>query len=152
MTTEGNSPEILRRDAIFLDLPASSKAEAIEFVGGKLVEFGLVEESYVPAMKLREESFSTFLGNGVSLPHGTFEAKSAVKGTGIVVGQFRDGVDWGDDATAHLVIGLAAANEDHVLVLSQLAEVLQDEELCEQLWTTDNADLVYETLTAEPEE
>ena len=45
------------------------------------------------------------------------------------------------------MIGLAAEGEDHVNVLSALAEVLQDEELCERLWATDDADLVYETLS-----
>lgn len=149
MSTANGGPEILRRDGIFLDQSAASKDEAIEFVGGKLVEFGLVDAPYVPAMKLREESFSTFLGNGVSLPHGTFEAKSSVKGTGIVVAQFKDPINWGDDSMVHLVIGLAADNEDHVKVLSQLAEILQDEELCEKLWKTDDADFVYEILTTE---
>ncbi len=34
-------------------------------------------------------------------------------------------------------------------VLAQLAEVLQDEELCERLWTTDDVDLVYDSLQAD---
>ena len=101
---------------------------------------------YVDGMKLREETVSTYLGNGVAMPHGTFEAKDAVTGTGIVVAQYPDGIDWGA-GTAHLVIGLAAIGDDHVHVLSQMAEVLQDEDLCQELWITKDSDLLFNTLT-----
>ena len=120
--------------------------EAIELVGGRLVDRGVVEASYVDSMKAREENVSTYLGNGVAMPHGTFEAKEAIKGTGIVVAQFPEGIDWGV-GTAHIVIGLAAEGDDHVQVLSQMAEVLQDEELCEQLWTTTDGDFLHATLS-----
>ena len=148
MAVQDTSDEILARDSVYIAKSAASQDEAIEFVGHKLVDLGLVDEPYVPAMKKREESFSTYLGNGVALPHGTFDAKSSVHGTGIVVAQYPDGVAWGDE-TAHLVIGLAATGEDHVNVLAQLAEVLMDEELCEKLWVTDDADEIYEALSAE---
>ena len=137
---------VLDRDAIFLGRSGDDMHEAIEFVGGELVRRGIVGEGYIDGMKQREVAVSTYLGNGVALPHGTFETKSEVKGTAIVVAQYPDGVDWGG-GTAHLVIGLAAVGEDHVNVLSALAEVLQDEELCQQLWTTDDADLIYDTLS-----
>ncbi len=148
MSVRGTSDEILARDSVYVGKQADSQDEAIEFVGGALVDLGLVDAPYVDAMKKREESFSTYLGNGVALPHGTFDAKSSVHGTGIVIAQYPDGVPWGDE-TARLVIGLAATGEDHVNVLAQLAEVLMDEELCEQLWVTDDADLIYRSLQAE---
>ena len=90
---------------------------------------------------------STFLGNGVAMPHGTFESRDWVHSTGIVVAQYPDGIDWGV-GTAHLVIGLGAVGDDHVAVLSHIAEVLQDEEVAEELWTTDNADHLYSVLSA----
>ena len=58
-------------------------------------------------------------------------------------------IDWGP-GTAYLVVGLAAVGDDHVRVLSQLAEILQDEELCEQLAQTGDADFVYDQLSAAP--
>lgn len=148
MAVGRTSGEILARDSIHLGRSAGSQDEAIEFVGAALAELGLVEPSYADSMKRREESFSTYLGNGVALPHGTFDAKDTVSGTGIVIAQYPDGVAWGD-GIAHLVIGLAATGEDHINVLAQLAEVLQDEELCERLWTTDDVDLVYDSLRAD---
>lgn len=137
---------VLARDAIFLGRSGDDQKAAIEFVGGELVKRDVVGRGYIDGMMMRETTVSTYLGNGVALPHGTFETKGEVKGTALVVAQYPEGVSWGDE-TAHLVIGLAAVGEDHVHVLSALAEVLQDEELCEQLWTTDDADLIYDTLT-----
>ena len=121
--------------------------DAIDFVGGELVRRGIVQPGYVPAMKIREETVSTYLGNGVALPHGTFDSKDDIKGTAIIVAQYPQGIKWGEE-TAHLVIGLAAVGDEHVQVLSHIADVLQDEELCEKLWTTDDAQMMYETLVA----
>ncbi len=132
--------EILTRDAVYTDLPEMTKEEAIRFVGNALVERGHVGSSYVDAMLLREETVSTFLGNGVAMPHGTLESKEAVMSTGIVVAQSRSGIDWGV-GTAHLVIGLGAVGDDHILVLSHIADVLQDDDLAEQLWTADGDEL-----------
>lgn len=131
---------LLSRDAIFVDLPVMSKEDAIRFVGNSLVERGHVAPSYVDAMLLREETVSTFLGNGVAMPHGTLESKEAVISTGIVVAQCREGIDWGV-GTAHLIIGLGAIGDDHIQILSHMAEVLQDDELAEELWTADGDEL-----------
>lgn len=140
---------ILAREAMVIGLPSTSMQEAISFVGSLLVERGHVEASYVDGMLEREQTVSTFLGNGVAMPHGTFESRDAVLRTGIVVAQYPDGVDW-VAGTAHLVIGLAATGDDHVAILSHIAEALQDEEVAEQLWTTTDTDFLLETLTANP--
>ena len=141
----------LAREAVISGLPSVSKTEAITYVGSLLVERGHVTDGYVDAMLEREETVSTFLGNGVAMPHGTFESRDWVHSTGIVVAQYPDGIDRGV-GTAHLVIGLGAVGDDHVAVLSHIAEVLQDEEVAEELWTTDNADHLYSVLSAGAED
>lgn len=144
-----NSSEgVLTLESVVLGRPSVEMDQAIEFVGGLLVDRGIVGPGYIGGMKQREETVSTYLGNGVALPHGTFDTRDEVLGTGIVVAQYPDGVTWGE-GVAHLVIGLAAEGEDHIHVLSQLAEVLQDEGLCERLWTTDDPGFVFETLNGE---
>ncbi len=145
------STELLALEAISIGDPSCSRDEAIRLVGERLVSRGHVDQAYVDAMLEREQTVSTFLGNGVAMPHGTFESKSAVHSTGIVVAQFPDGVDWGV-GTAHLVIGLAAVGDDHVQVLSHIADVLQDEDLAEALWTTDDAAHMHSVLNAPAEE
>ncbi|MGI9584907.1 MAG: PTS sugar transporter subunit IIA, partial [Acidimicrobiia bacterium] len=138
---------LLSREAMVTGLPSVTKPEAIAYVGNMLVERGHVDASYVDAMLQREETVSTLLGNGVAMPHGTFESRDSVSSTGIVVAQFPEGIDWGA-GVAHLVIGLAAVGDDHVNVLSHLAEVLQDEDVAEELWTTTDQEHLYRVLTA----
>ncbi len=142
---------LLAREAVIIGLPSVTKQEAIEYVGSLLVERGHINASYVAAMLEREETVSTFLGNGVAMPHGTFESRDAVLSTGIVVAQYPEGVDWGV-GTAHLVIGLAAIGDDHVNVLSHIAEVLQDEDVAEELWTTTEHDLLFRVLAGADED
>lgn len=142
---------VLTPDDIVLGHHSGSMNEAIEHAGGLLVARGSISEEYIEGMKLRETKASTYLGNGVALPHGLLESKDYIRSTGIVVVQHPDGVDW-QAGTAHLVVGLAAVGDDHVRVLSQLAEILQDEELCEKLWQTTDSQFLYDCLTADPDD
>ncbi|MCY3851417.1 MAG: PTS sugar transporter subunit IIA [Acidimicrobiaceae bacterium] len=142
---------VLTPDDIVLGHQSGSMNEAIEHAGGLLMARGSISEEYIEGMRQRETKASTYLGNGVALPHGLLESKDYIRSTGIVVVQHPDGVDW-QAGTAHLVVGLAAVGDDHVRVLSQLAEILQDEELCERLWTTTDSQFLYDCLTADPDE
>ena len=138
--------DMLAADHVVLGLDSVSQAQAITDAGNHLVSLGLAAPSYVDTMHKRESSIGTFMGNGVAMPHGTLEGKDSVLKTGIVVRQYPDGTPWGDD-TAFLVVGLAANSDDHVALLSQLAEVLMDEDVCEQLWKTTSVDEVLTALT-----
>ena len=146
---DGGLGSVLTRADVALGCSANSMDEAIEHAGSLLVSRGSVTPPYVEGMKQRERVVSTYLGNGVALPHGVNESKDFIRSTGIVVAQYPEGVDWGP-GTAYLVVGLAAVGDDHVRVLSQLAEILQDEELCEELAQTGDADFLYDQLSAVP--
>ncbi|MEF1174780.1 PTS sugar transporter subunit IIA, partial [Vibrio sinaloensis] len=50
---------------------ASNKLDAIRNIAQSLTSSGLVEQGYVDGMLAREEQNSTFLGNGIAIPHGT---------------------------------------------------------------------------------
>src|SRR2546422_4751282 len=114
--------DILARSAVIVGASATDRKEAIELVGWMLVAEGRVEPGYVKEMHDREAIVSTYLGNGIALPHGTNEARSAVIRTGLAVAQFPDGVPWGDER-AHVVVALAATSEDHIGILSRLAPI-----------------------------
>ena len=81
---------ILQRHAIRLDEHAASRDDAIRRCGGVLVEVGAVDPAYVEAMLDRERSISTYVGEGVAIPHGTLEGKSAVRRDALAVVRFRD--------------------------------------------------------------
>jgi len=140
--------EILRASAVVVGATAADKAEAIERVGGLLVAEGLVTDEYVRAMHEREAIISTYLGNGIALPHGTGENQESILQTGLAVAQFPAGVPWGDEP-ARLVIGLAAKSEEHIPILSRLASVLEDAELCERLARTGDPLEIHGALTAD---
>lgn len=140
--------EVLSASAVVVGATAPDRTAAIDIVGAMLVAEGCVTPDYVAEMRDREEIVSTYLGNGIALPHGTNEARTAVLRTGLAVAQFPDGVFWGEEK-AHLVIGLAAIAEEHIEVLSRLATILGDEELCRRLGSTPDAAEIHRALTAE---
>ena len=119
---------IVSVDRVQIGATASDKQDAIRQAGELLVWGGCVAPNYVNGMLAREQTMSTYLGNGVAIPHGQHENLSDVHNTGISVLQLPDGVQWEDDERAYLVIGIAANAEEHVGVLANLAEVIEDEE------------------------
>jgi phosphotransferase system HPr (HPr) family protein len=139
--------EVLPPSAIVVGATAADRDEAIQIVGRMLVDAGCVTPDYLAEMRDREEIVSTYLGNGIALPHGTNEARTAVLRTGLAVVQFPDGVAWGDER-AHLVIGLAATSDDHIAIMARLATVLGDEALCRRLAQTTDAMEIHTVLAS----
>ena len=138
----------LTSEQIFLGLKADNKEEAIRFAGEQLVKAGFVEPSYVDAMLEREKLVSTYLGEGVAVPHGTIEAKDAVLKTGIVICQYPAGVRFTEeeDGIAKLVVGIAAKNNEHIQVVSAITNALDSEEAIELLTTTNDVEKVLALL------
>ena len=140
----------LTQEQIFLGLKANDKFDAIRFAGEQLVKAGFVQPSYVDAMFEREKMVSTYLGEGVAVPHGTVEAKDAVIKTGVVVCQYPEGVRFTEeeDGVAQLVIGIAARNNEHVQVVSAITNALDSEEAINLLTSTDDVNKVLALLKA----
>ena len=88
---------------------AGNKEEAIRQVAAALVSAGNVADGYVNGMLAREQQPSTFLGNGIAIPHGTTDTRDQVLKTGVQVFQFPQGVTWGEGQTAYVAIGIAAS-------------------------------------------
>jgi multiphosphoryl transfer protein len=142
------SDTVLSESAIVVGATASDKNEAIDRVGGLLVEHGYVTRDYIGAMRDREAIISTYLGNGIALPHGTSEAQATILRTGLAVVQYPAGVPWGDEP-ARLVIGLAATSDEHIGILSRLAGILGDAELCDRLARSADPGEIHRVLTSE---
>ncbi|GAA3410273.1 PTS sugar transporter subunit IIA [Streptosporangium vulgare] len=111
--------------AIRLTASATDRDDAIRQCGEALLAVGAVESAYVATMLERERSISTYVGEGVAIPHGTLAAKDAVRHDAISVVRFPGGVDWdGDQVT--VCIGIAAKGDGHVRLLAELAQILMD--------------------------
>lgn len=140
---------ILSLERIQLQATAVDKSDAIRQAGQLLVETGCVEPDYVAGMLAREETMSTYLGNGVAIPHGTYDNKEQVRQTAISVLQLPAGVEWEEGEMAYLIVGIAAASDEHVGVLASLAEVIEDEETTAALIHTADPQLILNALSAE---
>lgn len=132
---------------ISLNASAVNKEAAIRVVAAGLVKNGNVAEGYENGMLARENQTSTFLGNGIAIPHGTLETRDLVKNTGVQVYQFPQGVEWGEGNIAYVVIGIAAKSDEHLSLLRQLTSVLSDEQAAETLAKTANLDEFIATLS-----
>lgn len=124
--------DLLGADAIRLDASASSAEDAIRATGRVLVEVGAVGAPYIDAMLSREQSVSTYMGEGFAIPHGTVESKDTVQRDALSFLRFPDGVDWnGNDV--RVAIGIAAIGDNHIGILSRLATILVDPDQAKQL-------------------
>ena len=140
-----NEDAMLKIENIMTGLAPESKEDAIRRVGRLLYESGYVDASYIDAMIERENLTTTYMGMGLAIPHGTSEAKAAVKKSGIAVLQYPEGVEF-EDEKAHLIIGIAGVGDSHLEILAKVSEALEDEDVLERLSKSADASEIYETL------
>ena len=140
---------VLTRETVLLGAQATGKVDAIRQSGEVLVGAGYAAPSYVDGMLAREKVISTYLGNGIAIPHGQPEDLESVYHTGVSVLQLPEGVEWEPGEKAYLVIGLAATStsHEHVDVLANLVEVLQDPETVRRLVHATDPMIIVERLT-----
>ena len=138
--------DVIVKDSILLNQHSVTKEEAINKAGELLVARGAVDPSYVEAMQERERMVSTYMGMGIAIPHGTTQAKGAVKKTAISMVQYPEGVDFGDEK-AQLVFGIAGIGDEHLDLLAKIAGCLEDPETLEKMKTTGDVDWILEVLS-----
>ncbi len=139
--------EILVKDNIHLNRPSVSKEDAICYAGELLLKGGYVEETYIQGMLAREAKFTTYIGNGVAIPHGENEVKDRILASGIVVIQYPNGIDFGGGNEVKLVIGIAGKGNEHIQLLSNIAEAIEDEVLLEKMCSTTDINFIYDLLS-----
>lgn len=143
--------ELLAEASIRLDASATDRDDAIRQAGAALMAVGAVDAAYVDAMIDRENSVSTFMGEGVAIPHGTLAAKDSVKADALSMIKFPDGVDW-DGNDVRIAFGIAAKGNGHIALLSQLATVLMDPDKAQALRAATTVAEVYALLESDDED
>ncbi|MFW3384373.1 UNVERIFIED_CONTAM: PTS mannitol transporter subunit IICBA [Kocuria sp. CPCC 205274] len=136
---------ILTRDRIVMDGGARNAAQAIDEAGGLLVAAGAVTDAYVASMHEREESVSTFMGNGLAIPHGTNQAKDSIRSSALSVVRYPEGLDWNGKPVTW-VIGIAGKDNEHLAILSRVAKIFGNKEKVRQLDEAGTADEVLDLL------
>lgn len=137
---------ILEKENILLNLKRTSKNEAIDLAGELLVKGGYVKSDYIDSMHAREKELSTYIGNGVAIPHGDKSSKDKIIKSGIVILQYPEGIDYGDGNIAYLVIGIAGKDNEHLKILSKLSLVLEDEKLVKEIIKETDKEKVYNII------
>ena len=134
---------ILKKENIKLGLENHNKEKALNLAGELLFESGYVSKGYINSMHRREEVLSTYIGNGVAIPHGDKASEGEIKKSGIVVLQYPKGIDYGNGDIAYLVIGIAGRDKEHLSILSDLANVLENKEVVDKLINTTDPNEIY---------
>lgn len=143
--------DLLAPERVLFGRSAGGWEDAVRQVGAVLVGAGAVPSAYVESMVDRDRDVSTFIGEGVAIPHGTLAGRDLVARDALCVVQFPGGVDWHGDHVV-LCVGIAARGEGHVPILAQLAEVLMEPDRAEALRSAASADEVLDLLGPDPDD
>lgn len=142
---KGVGHEVLAKDNILTGLKTESKDDAILRAGHLLEQKGYVRKGYAEAMLKRENESTTYMGMGIAIPHGTDEAKKDIIRSGIVILQYPEGVDFGDEK-AYLIAGIAGKGDEHIEILASLGETFEDEEKLKALMSAEDPNTIYNIL------
>ncbi|WFE28409.1 PTS sugar transporter subunit IIA [Solwaraspora sp. WMMD791] len=142
---------LLERRAVRLQEQAGDRIAAIRRCGEVLVEIGAVTPEYVTAMLQREQSVSTYVGEGVAIPHGTLASKEAVRRDALAVLRFPEPVDW-DGFPVTVCVAIAARGDGHVELLAALAQILLEPDSARALREATDIDDVLRLLAPVREE
>jgi galactitol PTS system EIIA component len=142
------------KENLLFPLVASTKEEAIEKLGGLLFKNGYVKETYVPAVRSREQEFATGLPTsvvGVAIPHtdSIHILKQAVAvgimPNPVVFCEMGDPEDKPIDV--RLIFMLAVPDKKKVMtVLQQVISIIQSQEFLKALISTTDREQLAATL------
>ncbi|MBS4206866.1 PTS sugar transporter subunit IIA [Bacillus sp. FJAT-50079] len=118
---------LIEENQIMLDCKADSKEEAITLIGERMVELGYVTNGYIEEMLDREKMMSTYIGNGVALPHGFNLKSTSIIKPGFVIAQFRYGIKFNNEI-AYLLIGISGVGDQQVRIISSIAGLIEEKD------------------------
>lgn len=142
---------LLTVDNVRVDLPVTSKKRLFEQVGLMFESSHQIERDKVfDSLFARERLGSTGLGEGVAIPHGRIKGlKEALAAVVRVANPIP--FDAPDGEPVSLLVFLLVpenANEEHLEILSELAELLSDEGVRESLMTEADPAQIHRVLAA----
>ncbi|MCH4008343.1 PTS fructose transporter subunit IIABC [Companilactobacillus sp.] len=138
--------ELLLKDAMIMDLKATTKAEAIDEMVSKYFDIGVIDdkELYKADILKREAQTSTGIGDGIAMPHAR---DKAVKRATVLFAKSKDGIDYDslDGQPTYLFFMIAApdgADNLHLQALAALSSLLINPDLVANLKKATTADEV----------
>ena len=141
---------MINKELIFLNSELGERYEVIENMAKKAHELGLVSDiqKYIEVVKEREETFSTAVGYGVSIPHGKTEVvESPFIGFTRMKTPFVWDAEQNEEVKLTFLLGVPVAQQGtlHLKILAQISRRLMREEFREALLIA-NEDEIYNIL------
>ncbi|KPF67710.1 PTS sugar transporter subunit IIA [Piscinibacterium candidicorallinum] len=141
--------QILPLANVVLDMDASSKKRAFEQVGLLLENnAGIARSAVFDSLIARERLGSTGLGQGVAIPHGRIKGLKDPLAVFVRVTQAIQ-FEAPDNKPVGILVFLLVpehANQHHLEILSELAQMLSDREFRERLSTLPTAEEVHQAF------
>jgi len=143
--------QILTSERILTDAPDRSKKAALETLATLIAgaDPGLTQTEVFNSLISRERLGSTGLGQGIALPHGRLKNGKLTLGAFV---RLESGIDF--DAVDHKPVDLLFAllvpeesTDEHLKILSQLAELFSQPEILNRLHTEQSKDGILSILT-----
>ncbi|MEZ5741214.1 MAG: PTS IIA-like nitrogen regulatory protein PtsN [Burkholderiaceae bacterium] len=135
---------------IQIDLPVTSKKRLFEQVGQMFeTSHGLERDKVFDSLFARERLGSTGLGEKVAIPHGRIKGLKDAQAAVVRV-ETPIPFDAPDGEPVQLLVFLLVpenANEEHLEILSELAELLSDEHIRQSLMTQTDAQDIHNILS-----
>lgn len=132
--------EIIKEELICLDLDAENSVDAMDILANLLYEKGYVKQSYIQAVKQREEVYPTGLPTepvGIAIPHA--DAVHVKKGA-LCIGILKNPVKFQimgmpeESIDVELIFMMAIDNPDeHLATLQRLMEIFQDKDILKKI-------------------
>ena len=141
-----NMEKIIELENIVLNVESEPHEDAIRRCGQILVGGGYVNPRYIEGMIARNRGFTTAIGNCIAIPHGEKEYKQDIIKTGLSVLTYPQGIDW-EGEKVHLVIGIAAKGNEHLEILENIVDRLDDSDAVLALVNANDKQAIYDLLT-----
>lgn len=141
-----NEAKVLPKENIKLHQHFRTSEEAIEAAGQVLASNGFVDTTYIDDMLKRNEDLSVYVGNHVAVPHGLETSDPKIKKSGLSVLQVPEGVEFGPDEIAYVIIGIAGKSDTHLEMLTKISLVLMDEANVEKIRSAESEEEIMAVL------
>ena len=125
---------LLSLDNIKLSGEADNRKAAINEASELLVKSGFINEGYIDKIFQREKSFSTYIGNGLAIPHsiGVERHEKLIKKSGLAFVRYDEAIDWDGDKV-EFVIPIISTSKNHMDILCKLSSFFSKDANIEKL-------------------
>lgn len=139
--------EVLNVGQVRIHSGSVAQEDAMKEAADILEAAGAVTGAYFDAMRQREQTVSTYMGNELAIPHGTNETKEAILDSALSFVRYDGGVDWGGEPVT-FVVGIAGKGDEHLDILSQIALIFSEEDEVERLKAAQTPEELFALLSS----